>query len=132
MKKKAIFIPLALLCIIIVWMVILGFNVQTSAYITDDFMVSEDGSEITFTVGVGSSMGYVRGYKDEGGGVKPHYLKFYSAWGGFNSSIGAKDKFVLKLSPEDTEIYVYHGNGGYDLALKKDSESGEWYRVNKH
>ena len=36
---------------------------------------------------------------------------------------------VLELSPEDTEIYVYHGEGGYDLALKKDATSGKWERV---
>jgi len=111
------------------WMIGLGFTAETSVYITDDFVVSEDGSEMTFTVGVGSSMGFVRGYKDEGGGVKPHYLKFYSAWGGGNSSLGAKDQFVLELSPEDTEIYVYHGDKGYDLVLKKDSVSGDWYKV---
>ena len=40
-------------------------------------------------------MGYVRDYKDEGGGVKPHYLKFYSAWGGMNSAVGAKDTLFL-------------------------------------
>ena len=56
-------------------------------------------------------------------------MKFYSAWGGFNSSIGAKQEFVLELTPEDTEIYVYHGDGGYELALKKDVTSGEWERV---
>ena len=72
---------------------------------------------------------YVRGFKDEGGGVKPHYLKFYSAWGGLNSSIGAKSEYVLKLDPNDTEIYVYHGDSGYSLALKKDIESGEWFSV---
>ena len=129
MKKKAFFILLAILCIVAVWMIGSGFIVQTSVYITDDFEVSYDGSEITFTAGVASSMGYIRGYKDEGGGVKPHYLKFYSAWGGLNSSIGAKDKYVLKLSPEDTEIYVYHGDQGYELVLKKDITSGKWYRV---
>ncbi len=129
MKKKVCMIVLAVLSIIIFYLIASGFSIQTSAYITDDFVVSEDGSEIAFKVGVGSSMGYVRGYKDEGGGVKPHYLKFYSAWGGFNSSIGAKNEFVLTLEPEDTEIYVYHGDGGYRLALQKDVTSGEWYRV---
>ncbi len=129
MKKKVSMIVLAVLSIMIVYLIASGFSIQTSTYITDDFVVSEDGSEIAFNVGVGSSMGYVRGYKDEGGGVKPHYLKFYSAWGGFNSSIGAKNEFVLTLEPEDTEIYVYHGDGGYRLALQKDVTSGEWYRV---
>ena len=130
MKRKLGIIILVVVCIIIFQIIASGFSIQTSAYIADDFIVSEDGGEITFKVGVGSSMGYVRGYKDEGGGVKPHYLKFYSAWGGFNSSIGAKNEYVLKLEPEDTEIYVYHGDGGYELTLKKDVTSGEWYRVN--
>lgn len=129
MNRKVGIIILVVLCIIILQVIASGFSIQTSAYITDDFVVSEDGSEITFKVGVGSSMGYVRGYKDEGGGVKPHYLKFYSAWGGLNSSIGAKQEFVLELAPEDTEIYVYHGDGGYELTLKKDVISGEWNRV---
>ena len=127
--KKLLFTILILLCLIAVWMVVTGFSVQTSAYITDNFTVSEYGSEITFTIGVGSSMGYVRGYKDEGGGANPHYLKFYSAWGGFNSSIGAKSSFSLPLQPGDTEIYVYHGQAGYALTLKKDAATGEWYRV---
>lgn len=129
MKRKVIIIILAVLCILFFEIVASGFTINTNAYITDDFVVSEDGSKIIFKVGVGSSMGYVRGYKDEGGGVKPHYLKFYSAWGGINSSIGANDEYVLELQPEDTEIYVYHGDGGYELTLIKDAASGEWYRV---
>lgn len=129
MKRKVGIIVLVVLCIIVFYLIVSGFSIQTSAYITDEFAVAADGSEITFKVGVGSSMGCVRGYKDEGGGVKPHYLKFYSAWGGFNSSIGAKNEYVLKLEPEDTEIFVYHGDGGYVLTLQKDVTSGEWYRV---
>lgn len=128
-KKKICIGIICILGLIFAWMIISGYSYQTSVYITDDFIVSEDGSEIKFTVGVASSMGYVRGFKDEGGGVKPHYLKFYSAWGGLNSSIGAKSEYILRLDPDDTEIYVYHGDSGYTLALEKDSESGEWIRV---
>lgn len=129
MKKKIGIILLLVLCGVILYFVLTGFSIQTSAYITDDFVVSEDGSQIMFKTGVGSSMGFIRGFKDEGGGVKPHYLKFYSCWGGFNSSLGAKNEFVLNLQPEDTEIYVYHGDNGYHLTLKKDTISGQWYRV---
>ena len=127
--KKIVIIILAALCLVFLWIIASGFSIQTNTYITDDFVVSEDGSMITFKVDIGSSMGYVRGYKDDGGGVKPHYLKFYSAWGGFNSSIGAKSSFSLPLQPGDTEIYVYHGQAGYALTLKKDAATGEWYRV---
>lgn len=129
MKKKSIIAIACILVIFIVWMVASGFRVEPTAFITDDFSISEDGSEITFVVDVGSSMGYVRGYKDEGGREKPHYLKFYSAWGGFNSSIGAKSEYVLQLSPNDTEIYVYHGKGGYTLALEKNAKTGKWHRA---
>ena len=129
MRKKICLVMLSMLGLIFAWMIISGYSYQTSAYITDQFVVSEDGKELKFTIAVGSPMGYVRGFKDEGGGVKPHYLKFYSAWGGLNSSIGAKSECVLKLDPNDTEIYVYHGDSGYSLALKKDIESGEWFSV---
>ena len=124
MRKKICLVMLSMLGLIFAWMIISGYSYQTSAYITDQFVVSEDGKELKFTIAVGSPMGYVRGFKDEGGGLKPHYLKFYSAWGGLNSSIGAKSEYVLKLDPNDTEIYVYHGDSGYSLALKKDIESG--------
>ena len=129
MRKKICLVMLSMLGLIFVWMIISGYSYQTSAYITDQFVVSEDGKELKFTIAVGSPMGYVRGFKDEGSGVKPHYLKFYSAWGGLNSSIGAKSEYVLKLDPNDTEIYVYHGDSGYSLALKKDIESGGWFSV---
>ena len=129
MRKKICLVMLSMLGLIFAWMIISGYSYQTSAYMTDQLVVSEDGKELKFTIAVGSPMGYVRGFKDEGGGVKPHYLKFYSAWGGLNSSIGAKSEYVLKLDPNDTEIYVYHGDSGYSLALKKDIESGEWFSV---
>ena len=129
MRKKICLVMLSMLGLIFAWMIISGYSYQSSAYITDQFVVSEDGKELKFTIAVGSPMGYVRGFKDEGGSVKPHYLKFYSAWGGLNSSIGAKSEYVLKLDPNDTEIYVYHGDSGYSLALKKDIESGEWFSV---
>jgi len=73
-------------------------------------------------------MGYIRGYKDEGGGVKPHYLKFYSTFGGLNSSFGAKSEFVLELDEDDNEIFFSRSDGGHELVLQKDKETGEWVR----
>lgn len=126
MKKTAAIAVWMVLGIVVLLAAAAGFLPQTSVYITDDFAVSEDGSQLTFRVGVASSMGYVRDFRDEGGGVKPHYLNFYSAWGGLNSPLGARKEFTLELAPEDTEIYVYRGRNGYELALKKDAVSGEW------
>lgn len=126
--KKIWVIAIFLLIVIVGWMIGTGYTYETSAYISE-YTVSEDGSEIRFTVDVGSSLGYVRGFKDEGGGIKPHYLKFYSAWGGLNSAIGAKSEFVMPLAPDDTEIYIYHGNQGYSLILQRNAETGQWFRV---
>lgn len=125
-KKLLIFVAITVLAVVL-WLAVTGFSVRTDTYITD-FTVSEDGSELSFRTVVSSSMGCVRAFRDEGGGVKPHYLKFYSAWGGLNSSLGARNEFTLALSEEDTEIYVYHGGNGYVLVLQKDG-TGEWHRV---
>ena len=88
-RKRIIAIVIIALFIIAAFLVSTGFSERTDVYL-GDFSISEDGKELIFTAGVPSSMGYIRGYKDEGGGVKPHYLKFYSTFGGLNSSLGAK------------------------------------------
>lgn len=93
-----------------------------------DYSVSEDGTKLTFNASIASSMGFIRGYKDNGGGVKPHYLTFYSTFGGLNSSFGAKKEFVLELDENDSEIYFKRGNRSYKLVLKKNAETGFWER----
>lgn len=126
--KKSIIITLAvLLFAAAVGFVVTGFTTVPSAFIHEVVSVSEDGSELTFNAAVGSSMGFIRGFADKKED-HAHYLKFYSAWGGFNSFLGAKSEYVLKIDPDDTEIYVWHGTNGYELALHKDAETGEWTR----
>lgn len=128
MLKKTIIVFLSVLCIFAVWTIGSGFIVRTDVYV-EDFAVSDDGGKLILTVGVASPMGYVRCFRDEGGGVKPHYLKFCSAWGGFNSFLGAGSEYTLMLHPDDTEVFFYRGSGGYSLELYKDGESGEWRRT---
>lgn len=118
----------ALLAIILVSLVVgSGFSVRTDVALLD-YSLSENGDEIIIKTAISSSMGYIRDYKDEGGGDKPHYLKFYSAFGGPNGSIGAKDEFTLTLQPDDTEIYFYRGEQEYDLVLSKNELTGEWQK----
>lgn len=105
-----------------------GFN-ENNSVVLNDYTVSEDGTEITLNISLASSMGFVRDYKDKGGGVKPHYLHFYSTFGGLNSSLGATNKFVLEIAPNDTEIYFYRGKGGYALVLAKNEQTGIWETV---
>lgn len=104
-----------------------GFLKRTDVVLVD-YSVSEEGTEITLHTTISSSMGYTRGFKDRGGGVKPHYLTFYSTFGGLNSSFGAKHEFVLKLDKTDTEIWFNRVDGGYELVLQKNADTGEWER----
>lgn len=130
MKKK----NLVLITIIVSGILVMSFLTGTGLMKRTDvalgeYSVSEDGKTLTFHAGVTSSMGYTRGFKDNGGGVKPHYLTFYSTFGGLNSSFGAKNEFELELDENDTEIYFERSNGGYELVLQKNIETGEWVKA---
>lgn len=126
MKKKiAVALAVIVVALGLLYFIGTGFIEQTSVVLTD-YTVSEDGSEIVLNISIASSMGYVRDYKDKGGDVKPHYMHFYSAFGGLNSSWGSKNEFVLELAPDDTEIYFYRGDGGYELVLEKNERTGAW------
>lgn len=127
MKKIITIILLVAVTLTAIYLIGTGYITNGGVYL-GEYTVSDDGTEMTFNTGVASSMGFIREYKDEGGGVKPHYLKFYSAFGGLNGSWGAKNEFVLPLDADDTEIYFYRGNGGYELVLQKNEESGLWER----
>lgn len=76
-------------------------------------------------------MGYIRGFKDEGGGARPHYLIFYNTFGGLNSSFCSADAVVRETAPHDTQIYFNRTDGGYELVLQKNPGTGEWGRPAK-
>ncbi len=128
MKKKAIAVITVIVVLVVVFLIGTGFRKRTDVVLVD-YSVSEDGTAISLGVQVSSSIGYVRGFKNNGGGVKPHYLTFYSTFGGLNSSFGTVNSFVLELEADDTEIYFNRPNGGYELVLVKDEETGEWLRT---
>ena len=125
MKQKLIITMI----IVILGLIVLGFLLTGSKrgdVMLTDYSVSEDGSEMTIRVGVASSMGYIRSLKVKQGGDNL-YLTFYSTLG-LNSKLGAKDEFTLDIGPYCTEIYFYHGDGGYKLVLEKNAEN-VWNRV---
>lgn len=127
MLKAVIKIFLLALILVLLYVIGTGF-VKRNDVVLLDYSLSENKKEITLNVGVMSSMGYVRAFKDMGGGVKPHYLNFYSTFGGINSNFGVKDKFILKLEEFDNEIYFNRKDGGYQLVLQKDDKTGMWVR----
>lgn len=130
MKKLSRTILIALAVIVVLsaaYLVAPGFAKMGNVYITD-FRVSENGSEMTITVGVSTSIGYVRKvsvHQQHGGKL---YLDCYSAFGGINGSWGAKNEYTIQLE-EDTEmIALYRSPNCYDPVLEKDA-NGEWQRV---
>ena len=126
--KKKIFLTIAVIVVLMLLMFICtGFRKRTDVVLFD-YSVSEDGSTISLEIQVASSMGYIRGFKDKGGGVKPHYLTFYSTFGGLNSSFGSINEIELELSRDNTEIYFNRPGGGYELVLMKDIATDEWIR----
>ena len=126
--KKKIFLTIAVIVVLMLLMFICaGFRKRTDVVLFD-YSVSEDGSEISLEIQVSSSMGYIRGFKDKRGGVKPHYLTFYSTFGGLNSSFGSINEIELELSRDNTEIYFNRPGGGYELVLMKDIATDEWIR----
>lgn len=125
MKKVLICIAIFVVLLMLVYFVGTGFLVRHDVLLSD-FSLSENGTRMTLFVTVSSSMGFVRDYKDVGGGVKPHMLRFYSAFGGLNGSVGAENTFELPIAEDDTEIYFSRPGRGYELMLQKSLETGEW------
>ncbi|MDR7855887.1 hypothetical protein [Tissierella sp.] len=126
MKKKSIIILVFVILVAVAWIIGSGFIKRKNVYLVD-YSLSEDGSEITLQVGVAGSMGYVRDFLNDTNETEIMEMQFYSAFGGFNSSIGAKNEFVILLNSECREIYFYH-NDGFDLVLQKNQNTGEWER----
>ena len=130
MKKKVLIIISLIIALVLILFIGTGFTKNPNVVIRE-YSVNEDSSELNFTVGMLYSIGYTRGYKNKGGGVKSHYLNFYNTFGVINSSWGAKFDYVLELDEDDTEIYFNRTDGGYELVLQKNQETGKWERPHK-
>lgn len=129
MKKKSIVIIVISVIVVLTFSFLVGTGFTKRAdVILLDYYVSEEGAKLTFNTTILSSMGYTRGFEDKSGALKPHYLVFYSTFGGLNSSFRAKSEFELVLGENDTEIYFNRSDGGYELVLQKNIETGEWTR----
>ena len=119
-----------ILTLLLIFFIGTGFTKNPKVEIIN-YSLNDDGSELKFTIGIPDSIGYTRGYKNKGGGVKSHYLDFYNTFGTIFISLGAKFDYVLELDEDDTEIYFNRTDGGYELVLQKNEITGEWERPNK-
>ena len=127
MKKKAVLVIGIIVAVFLIYFVGSGFMKNSSVYI-GDYAVSADGTEITIHTGVASSAGYIRkaSINQQYGGKL--YLDFYSAFGGINGSIGAKNTYTFTLDEETNIIGIYRNSNCYEEVLTKD-DGGLWQRT---
>ena len=128
MKKRIIAVIVILAVLVALFFIGTGFQKRMDVVLVD-YSVSEDGTEITLDVGIPTSIGYIRGFKDNGGGVKPHYLTFFRHLRNKQSD-WSRAWFPIRAYFDDTEIYFNRPEGGYELILVKDEETGQWLRPN--
>ena len=97
MKKPLTIIAVIILLILGAYYIGLGFLPRTDVVVAD-FEVSEQEDEMTIYTYILSSAVYSRTVKNVSDDPEKMKLKFYSAFGGVNGSIGAKSEFDLPLS----------------------------------
>ena len=118
--------------VLIVLVIVVGSGFDARGDVTlSDFRTEEDGGAVTVEVGVSSPMGYVRTAKEhrEGDAL---YVTVYSAFGGHNGSIGARDSFELTTPDSCRAIYFYSESApdtDYHLVLRRGGADEEWERV---
>lgn len=127
MKRILLAILFSTVFIFAVYFIGSGF-IKASPVSVCDFSVSDDGSEITLHLFVSSSAGFIRKVAVHQQHDGKLYLDCYSAFGGFNGSIGAKSVYTLPLSEDTDTIAICQNNDCYKVVLQKD-DSGNWSLV---
>ena len=126
--QRVLGIALAVVIIIVgLYLLLPGFLKIGDVHLID-YALSEDGSEITLHLGVSGSAGYIRKaavHQQYGGKL---YLDCYRAFGGINSSIGAKNQFTIPLDADTETIALYRTHNAYEFVLERD-EAGSWEMV---
>ena len=125
--KYLVGICVVVVAIVAIYLVGTGLLKRTDVVI-NEYALSEDAETMTVKAGPAGSMGYIRDVSVKRDGNRL-CLVFYSAFGGLNSSLGARNQFAFSVSGEVTEIAVYRGEGKYEVVLKKEVETRAWVRV---
>ena len=125
--RKLLITGIAIALVIALYFVFTGMSIRTDVFI-GEFSVLPSGGVMTVRAGVAGSMGYIRACRNVSGDPQRVELQFYSAFGGLNSSLGARSVFLIPLDPECTEIYIRR-HYGMALVLQKNQETGQWERV---
>ena len=124
MKKKNVIIFLVVIFTFIILVFFGGLKKRTDVALID-YSVIEEGKRMKLYVGITSSVVYLRKLKVKQVGDN-EYITFYSTFGFFNSKLGAKNEYEIKLNQSCNQIYFYKGDGEYELFLQKDEITNEW------
>ena len=73
------------------------------------------------------SMGYVRKLEPIGTKDNVLLLDAYSAFGGPNGSIGAKDAYAIPVAEDVSAVALCRSGGEYEIVLEK--KDGTWQRA---
>lgn len=120
----------ALVLAVLVWIGFSGLLHRGDVYLAEYAVLDSEwpgGDLLTIRVGVAGSMGYIRAVQDVSEQPEALVLRFYSAFGGFNSRLGARNAFVLPLAEDCSQIWL-EGYREPRLVLEKDAETGLWSR----
>lgn len=98
-----------------------GFQKRTDVVLVD---FTAAGDSIELRTSLMGSMGYIRDI-DVSVVDDRLYASFHTAFGGFNSSIGAKNSFLITVPPDCREILFDRGSGSYSLVLLREDD-GTW------
>ena len=123
MKKAAIVFLALLLLAGLCWFFLPGLFPRADVHLLD-FAAPAHGKDLTVTVGISSSVGYTRGWKDVSDHPQEMKLQFYSAFGGVNGTFGAENRYVIPLDEVCTRILFYR-DGIWQEELVKD-QAGRW------
>jgi len=115
---------LGVLCFVMLigaWCIATGLMTRTDVYIYD-YSFMENADVLTVKVGVAGPMGYLRHCHVISGGDGQLQLRFYAAFGGLNSSMGAKNVFTIPLDTDTDRITLENGR----ILLEKNEKTGQW------
>lgn len=132
LQRKRMIRHLAVAVLLIValigcWTVGTGWMARADVYL-GEWSVLPSGEAITVRVGIAGPMGYIRDCKDISTDPETVALRFYSAFGGLNSDMGARNVFVIPLNEECKEIRFERVKGSQSV-LRKNEHTGEWELV---
>ena len=109
------------------WIIGTGLLTRTDVYVAE-WTVMPSGDVLTVKVGVAGSMGYIRDCRDVSKDPEVVCLRFYSAFGGLNSNMGARNVFTVPLREGCREVCIVRADG-LQTVLRKNEATGMWERV---